>query len=61
MSHLVKPGITRAEHNEYALPRAADIELTLREVCVGPLAVIPLRVRSRVARGNWMMLAVLDD
>src|SRR5215471_15910423 len=25
----VKPGITRAEHNESALPQAADIELTL--------------------------------
>src|SRR5262245_43221564 len=34
---MVKPGITRAEHKESALPRAADIELTLQEVCVGPL------------------------
>src|SRR5215813_13912598 len=36
--HWVKPGITRAEHNESALPQAADIELTLQEVRAGPTA-----------------------
>src|SRR6516164_5165485 len=39
-----------ASHNESALPRAADVELTLEEVCVGPIADTQCERRGRQLR-----------
>jgi hypothetical protein len=50
MSEMGKPGITRAEHNESALPQAADIELTLQEVCVAPAPDIKQRSSGAPSR-----------